>query len=460
MKDIAKIIREDNFISALMDSFPCGVLVVDGKGYTRAINNTALHVLGVSKQTIIGKGIGEAIGCIHALENPQGCGFGPCCNDCRLRRLAVNTISNNKKQKGRLFLQVLIKGQVRDITLMLNSTPAIIKNECFAILFIVDIAKLDAFTPIETEDGFRGIVGRDEKILGVFDAIRQAAHSGAPTLIQGETGTGKELVALAIHRESRRARNRFVPVNCGAIPEGLLESELFGHVKGAFTGAICDKKGYFELANEGTIFLDEIGEMSPLVQVKLLRVLQDGRFERVGSEKTIHMDVRVISATNKKLEQEVTAGRFRKDLYYRLCVIPLTLPPLRERRGDIPLLAEYFLSHYTQEPEYRNAIIIPTALAVLMAHSWPGNVRELQNVLQLALIKSEGHLIEPEHLCPPLPEVISSSLLIQNRGQKLNVEDVTKALKKAGGNRKSAAQILGVSRSTLYRFFARQENQI
>jgi transcriptional regulator with PAS, ATPase and Fis domain len=265
---------------------------------------------------------------------------------------------------------------------------------------------------------------------------------------------------LAIHRESRRARNRFVPVNCGAIPEGLLESELFGHVKGAFTGAIHDKKGYFELANEGTIFLDEVGEMSPAVQVKLLRVLQDGRFERVGSEKTVHMDVRIISATNKKLEREVSTGRFRKDLYYRLCVIPITLPPLRKRRGDIPLLAEYFLSHYTLEPEYRNAILTPTALAILMAHSWPGNVRELQNVLQFALIKSGGHLIEPEHLCPPLSEVISPSLMVQNRGQKLNVENVTKALKKTDGNRKRAAQILGVSRSTLYRYFAGQENQI
>jgi transcriptional regulator with PAS, ATPase and Fis domain len=460
MKNIAKIIRGESLVNALMDSFPGCVLIVDGEGCAQAINNTAQHVLGVSKQTIIGKGIGEALGCINAIENPQGCGFGPSCNDCTLRRQAVNTISKNIKQKGRLFLQVLIKGQVRDVTLMLSSVPAIINNECFAVLFLVDMAKLAVFSPVETENGFRGIVGRDEKILRVFDLIRQAAHSDAPALIQGETGTGKELVALAIHRESRRARNRFVPVNCGAIPEGLLESELFGHVKGAFTGAIHDKKGYFELANEGTIFLDEVGEMSPAVQVKLLRVLQDGRFERVGSEKTVHMDVRIISATNKKLEREVSTGSFRKDLYYRLCVIPITLPPLRKRRGDIPLLAEYFLSHYTLEPEYRNAILIPTALAILMAHSWPGNVRELQNVLQFALIKSGGHLIEPEHLSPPLPEVISSSLMMQNRGQKLIVENVTKALKKAGGNRKCAAQILGVSRSTLYRYFTKQENQI
>ncbi len=319
---------------------------------------------------------------------------------------------------------------------------------------------MTAFSPIETENGFRGIVGRDEKILNVFYTIRQVANTDVPALIQGETGTGKELVALAIHKESRRARNHFVPVNCGAIPEGVLESELFGHVKCAFTGAMREKKGCFELANGGTIFFDEVGEMSSKNQVKLLRVLQNGRFERVGSEKTIQMDVRVISATNKKLEHEVTKGRFRKDLYYRLCVIPITLSPFRERRGDIPLLAEHFLSHYTREPEHRNAILTPPALSILMAHSWPYNVREFQNVLQFALIKSGGYLIEPDHFCPPLPENIPSSFMMGHRGQKLNVENVTKALKEANGSKKRAAELLGVSRSTLYRFFANQENQM
>ncbi len=462
MNDIAKMIRGDSFVSALMDSFPCGVFIVDEQGRAQAVNDTVERVLGISEKDIIGKGSGEALGCINAIDNPNGCGSGQNCNSCTLRKLAERTIFRNEKQKMRICLKILIKGQVRDIALMLSSVPAIIKNKSFAILILVDVTKLAAFSPIETKNGFRGIVGRDKRILSVFDTIKQVAHSDVPALIQGETGTGKELVAMAIHKESRRARNHFVPVNCGAIPEGVLESELFGHVKGAFTGAIRGKKGYFELADGGTIFLDEVGEMSPRTQVKLLRVLQDGKFERVGSEKTIHMDVRVISATNKNLEQEVKAGRFRKDLYYRLCVIPVTLPPLRKRRGDIPLLAEHFLSHYTQGPEHENAILIPTALSILMAHSWPGNIRELQNVLQFALIKSGGHLIEPEHLCPPLSEVFptSSTLMVQNRGQKLNVTNVTKALKKTDGNRKLAAAILGVSRSTLYRFFDRQENQM
>jgi transcriptional regulator with PAS, ATPase and Fis domain len=443
-----------------MDSFPCGVFIVDGEGRVQAINNIVERVLGVPEQAIVGKGSGEALGCINAADNPKGCGSGRSCKGCALRRLAVSTISKNEKQKTRIYLQVIINGQVRDITLMLSAVPSTIMNKRFAIFILVDVTRLEAFSPIETEDGFRGIVGRDEKMLRIFDTIRQVARTDAPVLIQGETGTGKELVALAIHKESRRGRNHFVPVNCGAMPEGLLESELFGHVKGAFTGAMRDKKGRFELADGGTIFLDEVGEMSPKTQVKLLRVLQDGRFERVGSEKTVQMDVRVISATNKRLEREVATGHFRRDLYYRLCVIPITLPPLRERRGDIPLLAEHFLSHYTREPEHRNAILIPTALSMLMAHSWPGNVRELQNVLQFALIKSGGHLIESEHLGPALPEVIPPSLMVQHREQKLNVENVTEALKNAEGNRKRAAEILGVSRSTLYRFFARQENQM
>jgi len=460
MNDIAKMIRGDSLVSALMDSFPCGVFIVDGEGRVQAINNIVERVLGVPEQTIVGKGSGEALGCITAAESPEGCGSGRSCKNCELRRLAVSTISKNEKQKTRIYLQVIINGQVRDITLMLSAVPSTIMNKRFAIFILVDVTRLEAFSPIETEDGFRGIVGRDEKMLRVFDTIRQVACTDAPVLIQGETGTGKELVALAIHKESRRARNHFVPVNCGAVPEGLLESELFGHVKGAFTGAIRDKKGRFELADGGTIFLDEVGELSPETQVKLLRILQDGRFERVGSEKTVQMDVRIISATNKKLEREVATGHFRRDLYYRLCVIPITLPPLRERREDIPLLAEHFLSHYAREPEHKNAILIPTALSMLMAHSWPGNVRELQNVLQFALIKSGGHLIEPEHLSPALPEVIPPSLTVQHREQKLNVENVTEALKNAEGNRKRASEILNVSRSTLYRFFDRQENQI
>ncbi|NQT84324.1 sigma 54-interacting transcriptional regulator, partial [bacterium] len=222
-------------------------------------------------------------------------------------------------------------------------------------------------------ESFSGMIGRDKKMLEIFDLIRSVADLKVPVLIQGETGTGKELVAAAIHNEGRRANKLFVPINCGALPEGLLESELFGHVRGAFTGAVRDKKGRFELADGGTIFLDEIGDVSPAMQVKLLRVLQEGAFERVGSTRTIHSDVRIISATNKNLKKEIFAGRFREDLYYRLCVVPIHLPPLRERCGDIPLLVDNIIKQIASETDSDSLSLSPAALDAVLSYEWPGN---------------------------------------------------------------------------------------
>jgi len=298
---------------------------------------------------------------------------------------------------------------------------------------------------------FSGIIGRDEKMLEVFELIDELADSNVPVLIHGESGTGKELVAAAIHNEGMRANKLFVPVNCGALPESLLESELFGHVKGAFTGAVRDKKGRFELADGGTIFLDEIGDIPPSMQVKLLRVLQEGRFERVGSEKTLKVDVRVISATNKDLSAEIAEGRFREDLYYRLSVVPLGLPPLRERRNDIPLLVEHILAQILRDIGRDNVKLSPEALDIMMSYDWPGNVRELQNWLQFSLVKCRGKVILPEHLPPaaggkPAPRR-------RSRKTKLDAESVRAAIRKANGNKVEAARLLGVSRATLYRFF-------
>ncbi|MFC1499003.1 sigma 54-interacting transcriptional regulator [Verrucomicrobiota bacterium] len=299
-------------------------------------------------------------------------------------------------------------------------------------------------------NSYSGIIGRDRKMQEIYDLIGELADSNVPVLIQGESGTGKELVAAAIHNEGTRGSKQFVPVNCGALPESLLESELFGHVKGAFTGAVRDKKGRFELADGGTIFLDEIGDISPTMQVKLLRVLQEGRFERVGSEKTVKVNVRVISATNKNIAEEIADGRFREDLYYRLSVVPMVLPPLRDRRNDIPLLVEYTLNRILKDLGRKNITISQETLDIMMSHHWPGNVRELQNWLQFALVKCRKGSIRPEHLPPAVPGL--EKYIKRRRKRKLDTVSVRRALKETGNNRGKAAELLGVSRATLYRF--------
>ena len=320
-------------------------------------------------------------------------------------------------------------------------------------------------------ESFSGIIGRDRKMLEVFELIRSVADVDAPVLIQGESGAGKELVAAAIHNEGPRASRLFVPVNCGALPEGLIESELFGHVRGAFTGAVRDKKGRFELADGGTIFLDEVGDISPAMQVKLLRVLQDGAFERVGDTRTIRADARVISATNKDLKKEIAAGRFREDLYYRLCVVPIALPSLRERCGDIPLLVDHIVGRITSAAGRDKLALSPGALDALLSYAWPGNVRELQNALQFALVKCRGDLIEPSHLPPHIIGSVTgpgaqavrasaapSELAHGARGAKLTAEAVEAALRRTGGNKAAAARALGVGRATLYRFLGRNRD--
>ena len=286
----------------------------------------------------------------------------------------------------------------------------------------------------------------------MFDLISDVADTQVPVLIQGESGTGKELVAAAIHNEGPRAHRQFVAVNCGALPEGLLESELFGHVKGSFTGAVRDKKGRFELAHEGTIFLDEIGDISPAMQVRLLRVLQEGRFERVGSEETLEVDVRVISATNKDLRLEIMHGKFREDLYYRLNVVPVWLPPLRDRMTDIPLLVSHILERFCSEMGRDVVSLSPEALDVILAHAWPGNVRELQNWLQFALVKCRGSEILPIHLPPARPAPTSLQPALGGARKRLTEDAVREALARTQGNKVEAAKLLGVSRATLYRF--------
>ncbi|RZB35803.1 MAG: hypothetical protein SRB2_02795 [Desulfobacteraceae bacterium Eth-SRB2] len=299
---------------------------------------------------------------------------------------------------------------------------------------------------------FSRIIGRDRKMIEIFRQIINVATYDYPVHIFGETGTGKELVAEAIHKASSRKNGHFVPINCGAMPEGLVESELFGHVKGSFSGAIRDKKGRFELADGGTIFLDEIAELSKHMQAKLLRFLQDGKFEKVGGEKTVRINVRVISATNKDLKEEMKKNRFRDDLYYRINVVPVSLPALRERKSDIPLLVNHFLKQAVRQYNRNSVVVSDRAMMLLTEYKWSGNVRELQNAIQFAFVKSSGDEITPDNL----PMEINDNRLFQTiRGpsRKLDRVQVESAIKKTGGNKAKAARLLNVGRATLYRFF-------
>jgi transcriptional regulator with GAF, ATPase, and Fis domain len=317
------------------------------------------------------------------------------------------------------------------------------------------------FAPPARAPIFEGILSGCPEMQKIFGVIEKVAKTRSTVLVLGESGTGKELIAKAIHSLSGRS-GRLVPVNCGAIPEDILESELFGHEKGAFTGAISSRVGRFQLADNGTIFLDEIGEMSPKLQVKLLRVLQERKVDPVGSNRSVDVDVRVIAATNKDLAEEVKAGRFREDLFYRLQVVPVALPALREREGDIELLARHFLRRQAEELSRPGLSFSNDALHALSSYSWPGNIRELENLVERLAILSEGESIHSDQL-PDFVRGTRYTMILQREdfvlpmlGVNFNalVDDyenklIATALAQTGGNKKAAAKLLGLNRTTL-----------
>ena len=319
------------------------------------------------------------------------------------------------------------------------------------------------------QTSFAGIISQSVELQKVFGIVEKVAKTNSNVLVYGESGTGKELIARAIHRLSGRT-GKMVPVNCGAIPEELLESELFGHEKGAFTGATQSRMGRFQMAEGGTIFLDEIGEMSPKLQVKLLRVIQERKVEPVGSTKTIEVNVRIIAATNKSLFEEVKAGRFREDLFYRLQVVPVGLPPLRERGEDVLILARYFLERACTSMNRPLMNISPAAQAVLMGFKWPGNIRELENVIERLAILVEGDTLEitdlPEYMHARNGEcsVIEAPSYIPADGLDFNTlvsqfetKLITMALDKTRGNKKAAARLLHLNRTTLVEKIKKKE---
>jgi len=310
---------------------------------------------------------------------------------------------------------------------------------------------------IEREYSFAGLVGQSKQMQELFGLIRSIAETDVSVLIQGETGTGKELIARAIHYNSQRKDKRFLAVNCGALASTLLESELFGHEKGAFTGAVSQRKGIFELADGGTLFLDEIGEIPPSTQVKLLRVLQDGELQRVGGTNTIKVNVRIIAATNQKLEELVQNGGFRQDLYYRLKVFPITVPPLRERMEDIPALVSHFIEKWRETAKKSIKEISSQAMAHLLSYQWPGNVRELENTLQRMMVICKGETLDVQDLPPEIRAAESGNeertqdlkSISRESGKLVEKNAIVEALSETGGNITRAAKVLGVSRATL-----------
>jgi PAS domain S-box-containing protein len=429
--------HRDN-LEHVLDNLKEGIIAHDPRRRIFFFNREAERITGYSRSEVVGRDCHEAFGAPFC---GRRCAF--CDHPAEAAETAEYALNITTKTGESRHIEMTVTRMWDDA----GGLAGVLT--CFRDL--TDLLRLQLRVGEMTR--FNGIIGRESKMLAVFKQIRDVAGYDFPVHLSGETGTGKELVANAIHAESPRAGAPFVPINCGALPEGLIETELFGHVKGAFSGAVRDKKGRFELADGGTVFLDEVAELSNAMQVKLLRFLQEGRFERVGGEHTLAVNTRVISATNRSLKKEVERNRFREDLFYRLNVIPIHLPPLRDRTTDIPLLVDHFLreaaARYGREP----LKVSKPALSLMLDYRWPGNVRELQNAIQFAFVKCGGALIEIEHL--PL-ELREAAGVCGRRGpaRKLDPETVRTALARTGGNKVKAAKLLGVGRATLYRFLS------
>jgi len=416
-----------------------GVLTIDLLGNIQYVNKAMQELLGYPESELIGKRCERFIRSnICASE------------DCILRR------SLAKREKISNYETFIINSEGRRVPVNINTD--LLYDEAGNLMGIVevfrDISQLKELKERLTEVyQFDNIITKDRRMKEILAILPSVAQSKSTVLIQGESGTGKELIAKAIHNNSPRKDRPFITVNCAAIPETLIESELFGHVRGAFTGAHQDRMGRFELAHHGTIFLDEIAEMSLSTQAKLLRVIQEEKFERVGGSKTIAVDVHIIAATNKNLLRAVKEGHFREDLYYRISVFPVTLPPLRDRKEDIPLLITYFIDKFNRETGKSINNIAPQAMKVFMNYFYPGNIRELRNIIEHAFVCSRGNTILPEHL-PKELVYAKERLEIAPEGSSLNrveKEWILSVLEKSMWRYQEASKTLGISRTTLWR---------
>lgn len=430
---------EKQMRDVILDSIADGVFTVDENWRITSFNRAAEQITGIPREDAIGQ---------------------PCCD---VFRASICESECSLRQTLRTGFPVVAKTiyviNVEGDRIPVSISTAILKDqdgqviggvETFRDLSVVEELRKE----LEDKYTFADIIGRSPAIRRILDVLPQFADSNSTVLIEGASGTGKELFARAIHDLSPRQDKKYVAVNCGALPDTLLESELFGYKAGAFTDARRDKPGRFALADGGTIFLDEIGDVSPAMQSKLLRVLQERVFEPLGAVEPVPVDVRVIAATNQDLAQLVRKGVFREDLYYRINIVRLQLPPLRDRREDIPLLIEHAISKFNRLQEKHVAGVSEEVAAILLEHDYQGNIRELENIIEHAFVLCRGQLIEPQHLPAALREKASSTLPSTGTGLTLKALEalhITDAIRRHGGNRTTAAKELGIDPSTLFR---------
>ncbi|MDD5544311.1 MAG: sigma 54-interacting transcriptional regulator [Acidobacteriia bacterium] len=422
-------------LQAILNNISDGVMTYDSDFKITSFNQAAEEITGYTSAEAVGRSCKEIFRC------------SSCDTSCGL----YTTMHTRVPERD---CEVRLERKNGDVRIARIST-AILKDSSGQVTGTVvtfrDISELMSMKKeLYGRYQFHSIIGKSHKMQEIFALIEDVGESDATVLVLGESGTGKELIARAIHHQSRRSQFPFVKVNCSALAETLLESELFGHVKGAFTGAYRDKIGRFELAQQGSIFLDEIGDISPNIQLKLLRVLQEREVERVGDSKVINVDVRIIAATNRNLRQLVDEGKFREDLFYRLNVIPLSIPPLKDRKEDIPLLLDHFISQFNEQTEKNIAGITKEALNILMDYHWPGNIRQLENAIEHAFVKSHGKSLEPASL--PV-EILTTSKHYQafQPEAKDERETIIASLQQAGWNKAKASRELGIDRVTLWR---------
>lgn len=435
--------QEKGKVDSIIESLADGVLTVDRELRITSFNKGMEKLTGLKESDVIGHTCNEVLNADN------------CTGDCPF----AFTLKNGY---GLANITERITGRDGNVIPVFIST-AFLKDGDSDIGLIATVRDASEIEKLKKEINdrynFSNIIGKSVPVQQLFELIETLSETDCAVLIEGESGTGKELVARAIHHESSRRNRRFVKINCSAIVAGLFESELFGHVRGAFTGAIKDKIGKFELADGGTIFLDEIGEMPPALQSKLLRVIQDKEFEKVGDNKTIRVDVRIIAATNKNLQDDIKAGVFREDLYYRLCIVPVTMPPLRERKEDIPLLVSHFLAKCSLKSQNSRKIIevSPIALSALMDYDWPGNIRELENAIEHAFIRCKSNIIDRESL--PLAVYTFQSQNVKSHGERMtgpnraesDKKNIKELLDKFNWNKATVARHLGIGRTTLWR---------